>query len=106
MDGGKVYSTSEYTSRNMFILKVAIFIILTYLSAGIITAWYKAIIYNEQFTYIPFIGGILGCVALYINPFCELGWFVVTPFFIDYYSFPYFICILIKKIKSYRNPDT
>ena len=86
----------------MFVLRVIICILLAWLSAGVITAWYKGIIYRQQFTGIPFLGGILGCVALWVNPFYELGWFVVTPLFIDYFSFPYFICLLIKKIISLR----
>ena len=86
----------------MFDLRMMAFIVLVYLSIGIITAWYKGLIYKQQFTYIPFLGGIMGCIALYVNPFYELGWFVVAPLFIDYYSFPYFISILIKKIIPHR----
>ena len=86
----------------MFVLRIMVFGLLAYLSIGIITAWYKGIIYRQQFTGIPFLGGILGCVALWVNPFYELGWFVVTPLFIDYFSFPYFIGILIKKIIPHR----
>ena len=86
----------------MFVLRIMAFGLLAYLSTGIITAWYKGIINKQQFTYIPFLGGILGCVALYVNPFYELGWFVVIPLFIDYYSFPYVICLLIRKIISHR----
>ena len=86
----------------MFDLRMMAFIVLVYLSIGIITAWYKGLIYKQQFTYIPFLGGILGCIALYVNPFYELGWFVVTPLFIDYYSFPYVISLLIRKIISHR----
>lgn len=86
----------------MFDLRMMAFIVLVYLSIGIITAWYKGLIYKQQFTYIPFLGGILGCIALYVNPFYELGWFVVTPLFIDYYSFPYVISLLIKKIIPHR----
>ncbi len=86
----------------MFVLRTIAFIALAYLSIGIITAWYKAIIGKQQFTYIPFLGGILGCIALHVNPFYELGWFVVAPLFIDYFSFPYFIGILIKKIIPHR----
>lgn len=86
----------------MFDLRTMAFIVLVYLSIGIITAWYKGLIYKQQFTYIPFLGGIMGCIALYVNPFYELGWFVVTPLFIDYYSFPYVISLLIRKIISHR----
>lgn len=86
----------------MFDLRTMAFIVLVYLSIGIITAWYKGLIYKQQFTYIPFLGGILGSIALYVNPFYELGWFVVTPLFIDYYSFPYVISLLIRKIISHR----
>lgn len=86
----------------MFVLRTIAFIALAYLSIGIIIAWYKGLIYKQQFTYIPFLGGILGCIALYVNPFYELGWFVVAPLFIDYFSFPYFIGILIKKIIPHR----
>ena len=86
----------------MFVLRIMAFAVLSYLSLGIIVAWYKGIIYRQQFTYIPFVGGILGCVALYVNPFYELDWFVLMPLFIDYFSFPYFIHLLIKKIVSHK----
>ena len=79
-----------------------VFGLLAYISIGVITAWYIGIFNKQQFTYIPFLGGILGCVALYVNPFYELGWFVVIPLFIDYYSFPYLIALLIRKIISHR----
>ena len=84
----------------MYVLRIIVFVVLAYVSLGVIIAWYRGIIYKQTFTYIPFLGGILGCVALYVNPFYELGWFVVTPLFIDYFSFPYFIGLLIRKIHS------
>ena len=51
---------------------------------------------KQQFTAIPFLGGSLGALGLYINPLVDPGYFVYLPFFIDYFSLPFHLVLLGK----------
>ena len=96
--GGKGSSIKEYISHKMYHLKLIIFFLLSYLSLGVIIAWYRGILSKRSFTYIPFLGGVLGVIALYVNPIIDMGYMILIPLFVDYFSFPYLILLMLKKI--------
>ena len=61
---------------------------LLFISAGIIIAWYRGMYNKQAFTSIRFLGGTLGALGLYLNPLIDLGYLVLLPFFLDYFSLP------------------
>ena len=67
--------------------------ILLYIACGVIIAWYRGMLSKQQFTAIPFLGGTLGALGLYINPLVDLGYVVYLPFFIDYFSLPFLLVL-------------
>lgn len=73
-------------------------LILIYLSFAVIVAWYRGILTRKNFTYIPFLGGLLGCFGLYINPICEFGYWTFLPLLLDYYSVPHCILAFVRYI--------
>lgn len=85
-------------------LQLSISLVLIYLSLAVIVAWYRGILTRQNFTYIPFCGGLLGCLGLYINPVCELGYWILLPLLLDYYSVPHCILSFVRHIiRKYVN---
>ena len=80
----------------MYYLQLITSGILLYIASGVIIAWYRGIFNKQQFTAIPFLGGSLGALGLYINPLVDPGYFVYLPFFIDYFSLPFHLVLLGK----------
>lgn len=82
----------------MFYFQLIVSFVLVYIAFGVIVAWYRGILSRQNFTFIPFLGGLIGCLGLYINPVYELGYWVLLPLLLDYYSIPYFALIFIRHI--------
>lgn len=82
----------------MYYIQLIFSLLLLYVSSGVITAWYRGMLRKQSFSSIPFFGGLTGMLGLYINPVYDLGYWVVLPLFIDYFSFPFLIAALIRRI--------
>ena len=90
----------------MYYLQLITSGILLYIASGVIIAWYRGIFNKQQFTAIPFLGGSLGALGLYINPLVDLGYSIYLPFFIDYFSLPFLLVLLGKRlIRRMKGPE-
>lgn len=87
----------------MYYIQFISSLLLLYVSFGVITAWYRGMVSKQRFTSVPFFGGVTGMIGLYINPIYDLGYWVILPLFIDYFSIPFLVSSIIRRITDRKN---